>query len=155
MLSEHFTCYLLDSRGHGQSTPVSTLSYTTMAEDVIAFADSLALKKPTLYGFSDGGIIGLMVAMRRPELLSRLIVSGANLNPLGVKLKTYLELRIATIFNKDPKLLLMVREPQIKPHALSAIRVPTLVLAGKGDLIRETHTRQIAANIPGAELQLL
>ena len=136
ILSEHFTCYLLDSRGHGQSSPVENLSYQAMADDVIAFIDALGIQKPILYGFSDGGILGLMVAMKRPDLLSRLIISGANLNPKGVKSSLYVMLKVITFFKKDPKLLLMLREPQIKPEDLKAITVPTLVLGGSKDLIR-------------------
>ena len=154
-LSERFVCYLPDSRGHGQSTPVETLSYQTMAEDVIALIGALGLRRPVLYGFSDGGILGLLVAMKRPELLSRLIVSGANLEPRGVKRSLYVSLKLMTLFKKDPKLLLMLREPQISPEELKAVTVPTLVLAGSRDLIREEHTRLIAASIPGARLLLL
>ena len=79
LLAERYTCYLPDSRGHGQSSPADSLSYEVMAEDVITFIDALGLERPVLYGFSDGGILGLLVAMKRPGLLGRLIISGANL----------------------------------------------------------------------------
>ena len=59
LLGERFACYLLDSRGHGQSTPVSELHYADMAEDLVAFLDELDLRDVTVYGFSDGGIITL------------------------------------------------------------------------------------------------
>ena len=154
-LAPRFTCFLPDSRGHGQSAPADTLSYETMADDIIGFIDALGLRRPVLYGFSDGGIIGLMVAMKRPQLPSRLIISGANLNPRGMKPSLWLTLKLTTLFKKDPKLLLMLHEPQIPPEALSAIAVPTLVLAGSRDLIREAHTRLIAASVPGARLSIL
>lgn len=52
-----------------------------MAEDVIEFIKKLNIKAPILYGFSDGGIIGLLIAIKEPQLLSNLIISGANITP--------------------------------------------------------------------------
>ena len=56
---------------------------------------------------------------------------------------------------KQELLGLMVKEPHIPPEALSAIRCPTLVVAGERDMIREDHIRQLAAAIPGAALSIL
>ena len=50
---------------------------------------------------------------------------------------------------------LMVNDPNLTPEELSGIRAKTLVLAGTKDLIRESHTRQLAASIPGAKLSFL
>ena len=126
-----------------------------MADDVIAFIEALGLRHPVLYGFSDGGILCLLVALKRPELPERLIISGANLDPRGVKRSLTAMLRVATFFNKDPKLMLMLREPRIPPASLKAVTMPVLVLAGSRDLIREEHTRLIAASLPRATLKLL
>ena len=52
-----------------------------MCDDIIEFIKKLIIDKPILYGFSDGGIIGLLVAIKEPTLLSKLIVSGANITP--------------------------------------------------------------------------
>ena len=60
VLSRQFACYLIDTRDHGKSTPVKELHYTDMAEDVLAFLEEKDLKDAVLYGFSDGGIIGLL-----------------------------------------------------------------------------------------------
>src|SRR5699024_4874913 len=87
ILKDYFTCYCIDSRGHGQSMPIEKYDYQDMANDLIAFITQLNLHKVTLYGFSDGGIIGLLIASQT-NLLSRLIISGANCNPHGLKIKT-------------------------------------------------------------------
>lgn len=155
VLAGRFTCYLPDSRGHGRSTPVETLDYGRMADDVLAFADALGLDTFSFYGFSDGGIIGLLLAIKAPERVSRLIVSGANLDPRGVKNAVYRILWLITRVVKDPKLRLMVEQPHITDGELHRIRARTLVLAGQKDLIREEHTRRIARNIPGAQLNIL
>lgn len=84
VLSKHFTVYAIDTRDHGQSDKVAELHYDDMAEDIRMFIEKLNLKKPIIYGFSDGGIVALLVAIKYPELLSRVIGSGVNVNPDGL-----------------------------------------------------------------------
>lgn len=152
---ENFSVYAIDSRGHGQSTRVRELDYRSMAEDIAEFIKILGLEKPVLYGFSDGGIIGLMLAAAYPELLSKLIISGANLTPEGVK-KRYLNLfRLIYYITRNPNYRLMVTQPQISEAELHKIVVPTLVLAGSKDLIKEEHTRLIAELISNCTMQIL
>lgn len=69
ILSRYFTVYALDTRGHGESDMVREFHYSDMAEDVKCFIEALALQKPILYGFSDCGIVGLMIASKYPDLL--------------------------------------------------------------------------------------
>lgn len=126
-----------------------------MADDVIAFIKAVGLRQPSLYGFSDGGIIGLMVAMKEPGLLSRLVISGANINPRGIRTGLYMWMKLVTLFRKDPLTVLMLEQPHITPEQLMKITTPTLVLAGEKDLIRESHTRLIASSIPGSILTIL
>lgn len=154
-LKDNYSVYAIDSRGHGQSTRVKELDYRNMAEDIVEFIRVIGLKKPILYGFSDGGILGLMIASTYPELLSKLIISGANLIPEGIK-KRYLKLfRILYYITRNPNYHLMVTQPQISDEELHKIIVPTLVLAGSKDLIKEEHTRHIAEAIPNCTMQIL
>lgn len=155
LLRKHFTVYLIDSRGHGQSSKVSSFHYADMAEDVRCFIEALHLPSPFLYGFSDGGIIGLLLACTYPALLSGLIVSGANAEPEGLKPGWLRLFRLVGHITKDPKITLMLQEPHITKEQLAAIAVPTLVLAGSRDLIAEAHTRSIAAAIQGSSLHIL
>ena len=133
---------------------MDALHYADMAADVVALMDTLALTDVVFYGFSDGGIVGLLTAMRSGRICD-LIVSGANLTPRGVRPSLRLELALLSLFKRDPKITLMRREPQINAAELKRIRARTLVLAGSGDLILEQETRRIAAGIPGAELRIL
>lgn len=77
-LSASYTVYAPDSRGHGHSGKAGPLSYEQLASDTAELIRVLGLEKPMLYGFSDGGIVGLLVASGWPGLLSKLAVSGAN-----------------------------------------------------------------------------
>ena len=154
VLKDSFCCYLLDSRCHGKSTKTKELHYEDMAADVIAFMDELGLEDAVFYGFSDGGIVGLMAAGKCSRI-STLIVSGANISPQGVKPFMRAFIKFLYFFTKDTKLELMLKEPHISDEELSVIKARTLVLAGSKDLVTESETRHIAGCIPGARLEIL
>jgi len=154
VLKDKYTCYCIDSRGHGQSTSVSELHYYDMAQDVIQLIEGLDLNNVSYYGFSDGGIIGL-IAASECKRITRLIVSGANLTPKGVKPRLRVMLRLLYLLKRDPKIGLMLNEPNITTDTLQNISARTLVLAGSKDLITEKETRQIASGIANAQLRIL
>ena len=154
LLSKHFTVYTMDSRGHGHSTRVEELHYCDMADDMIAFMDQLDLRDVIFYGFSDGGIIGLLAAMRC-DRIGMLITSGANLTPAGVMAPFRLITKAAYAVTKDPKMKLMLDEPDISTDELAQIKVPTVVMAGEKDLVLGKETAKIAMAIPGAKLRII
>lgn len=154
-LARSYTVYALDSRSHGKSDPVPTLTYREMAEDVAAFIRQQGLEKPALVGFSDGGVVALLVALRWPELPGKLVVAGANMTPAGIKQPWRTLMRVQNRISPDPKLDLMLTQPHLAGWQLTGITAPTLVLAGEKDLIDETQTRRIARSIPGAKLLIL
>ncbi|MBQ6163231.1 MAG: alpha/beta hydrolase [Clostridia bacterium] len=153
-LSRRFCVYCPDSRDHGRSEKVKTLHYTDMAEDMYAFITSLGLEKPVFYGFSDGGIIGLLLASAYPELLSALIVSGASLNPDSTKDLPMRFFKLWSHVDRSDKMRIMMREPDITDDILKRIVVPTFVTAGERDVIKLSHTKHIAESIPGAKLKI-
>ena len=155
LLSKRFTCYLLDSRGHGRSQKVAEYHYADMAEDVYQFIQALHLEHVTYYGFSDGGIIGLLLASEHPDLLDRMILSGANTRPDAVRKWLATVFRIVNRIHRNPLFELMLTEPHITKEQLQSIQTPTLVLAGSKDLVVEEDTRFIATNIPNATLKIL
>jgi len=154
-LSANYTVYAVDSRDHGRSSKVKHLNYMDKMNDVAGFIESLDIKKPVLYGFSDGGIIGLLLAIHHPEVLSRLIISGANTNPDGIKWYSIAFLKVYYFFTRSNKVKLMLTQPDISDVELNTIRTPTLVLAGQHDFIKQEHTVSMAKNIPGSDLKIL
>ena len=151
-LREHFTVYAVDTRGHGQSTPVTEYHYDDMAQDIYRFITQLHIEKPMLYGFSDGGIVGLLLTIRHPGLLSQLIASGANTEPSGIKKHWLLLFRLIYAVSRSPQMKLMLTEPRITPDELHTISTPTLLTAGSRDMISAMHTRMIHEAIPDSEL---
>ena len=166
--SRHFRVIAIDTRGHGQ-TPRGEAPFTIrqFAEDLLGFLDAQDIGKANILGFSDGGNIAMVFALTHPERVDKLILNGANLDASGVKRSIQIPIeigyRIARLFaNKSPEarknaemLGLMVNDPNVKPEELSRIQAPTLVIAGAKDMIKESHTRLIAAHIPGSELVII
>ena len=80
--SKEYKVILADSRSQGKSVDNSdSLSYEMMTDDLNALLDSLHLDSCYVIGWSDGGIEGLMLAIRHPDKVKKLAVTGANLSP--------------------------------------------------------------------------
>ncbi len=154
-LSQDYTVYLLDSRCHGKSSRVETLGYEEMAADVAEFARKLNLKNPYFCGYSDGGIVGLLLGIRYPGLFKKLILCGANSYPRGMK---RLWLKLFALTEKltfDHRRRMIQTEPRITAKELGKISVPTMILAGQWDMIKESHTRYLAKKIRHSFLRIL
>ena len=143
-----FRVYAPDSRGHGASEPVREYHYGDMAEDMFQFIRALGLQAPALYGHSDGGIIGLLLALRHPGALSVLAVSGTNLSPAGLDPAFLAECEARNARSPDPLITLMLTEPRIDPQALEQIAIPVLVTVGEHDLILPQETETIVSHLP-------
>ena len=166
--AQYFHVYALDTRGHGK-TPRGNSPFTIrqFADDLLGFMDAHQIMKAHLLGFSDGGNIAIIFAMRYPERVNRLILDGANLNAKGVKRSVQIPIeigyRIANLIARMSKsakqnaemLGLMVNDPNVLPNELANIHSKTLVMAGTKDMIKEKHTRLIAHSIPDAQLVLI
>ena len=152
-LQKDYTVYALDSRCHGKSDNPEKISYKLMADDVIEFIKALNIEKPVLYGFSDGGIIGLLIAIKEPDLLSGLIISGANINPYGLDSKTRLQMKLEYLLKRDKLTKLMLKEPNIKTSDLKKIKIQVNIVAGENDVIKPEHTELIAKSIKDSTLE--
>ena len=155
VLSHQYTVFAVDSRSHGKSSRSGGMSYDLMAEDIEAFIHALKLERPLLYGFSDGGIVGLLLASRYPALLSKLIVSGANCNPQGLKAGWRALFRLEWFFARSPLIRMMLNEPDIRPEQLARIQIPVLVLVGSRDIIKKQHTGMLAEHISHSTIKVL
>ncbi len=163
--SKWYHVFALDTRGHGK-TPRGDKAFTIrqFSDDLLCFMDEHKIERAHLLGFSDGGNIAMVFAIRHPERVNRLILNGANLNADGVKRSVQIPIeigyRIAARSSaksdsarlKAEMLGLMVNDPNIKPEELGNIRARTLVAAGTNDMIRKSHTRLIAESIPDSQL---
>lgn len=170
-LAATHTVIAVDSRGQGRSTDAAgPLSYAAMGDDMIKLLDTLKIKQADVVGWSDGGIVGLDMAMKHPTRVRRLMAIGANYDVNGLDPKV---LR-AGFFDDvardvkpfyeavapDPKhfpVLVKKIDAMIhtQPHYTTAelghITARVLVVAGEHDLILRPHTDALTAAIPGAK----
>lgn len=165
VFAAYYRVYALDTRGHGK-TPRGDEPFTIrqFSDDLLNFMDNHNIEKAHLLGFSDGGNIAMVFAIRHPDRVNKLILNGANLNPAGVKRSTQIPIEIGyriarRFYDKNDSarlnaemLGLMVNDPNITMEELKTIKSKTLVIAGTRDMIRESHTRLIAENIPNSQL---
>lgn len=168
VFAQYYHVYALDTRGHGK-TPRGDASFTIrqFADDLRDFMDEHGIGKAHILGFSDGGNIAMIFAMKYPERVNRLILNGANLDAKGIKRSVQIPIEIGYWFaklfaNKSPEaklhaetLGLMVNDPDVKPMELSKIQAKTLVIAGTRDMVKEDHTRLLASCIPDVQLVIL
>jgi len=170
--SKKYQVILADSRAQGKSVdPADSLSYEMMTDDLSALLDKLQLKDCYVIGWSDGGIEGLMLAMRHPDKVKKLAVTGANLwpdttavDPFVYKWAMNMNKKMSDSLKKAPspklknevKLLhLLTYEPHIKVEDLHKISCPTLVIGGDHDVLLPKHTMLIAESIPKSYLWII
>ncbi len=159
-----------DSRAQGLSAdPADSLSYEMMADDYAALLDSLHADSTYVIGWSDGGINGLLLAIRHPEKVKKLAVTGPNLRPdttaiwpvvLNMFEPEYVKLaakktKTAGESGAYKLMNLLVREPHIPLADLHKIKAPSLIIGGDHDVIKEDHIMEIYHNIPRAYLWII
>jgi pimeloyl-ACP methyl ester carboxylesterase len=172
VLQRHYQVIVMDSRGHGRSSRnQEPYGYDLMASDVVALLDHLGIKQAAIVGWSDGAIIGLDIAMKHPERVSRLFAFAANSDPSGVA-----DIASSDVFNayiaragEEYQRLsptpteyksfvaeitkMWESQPKWTASDLAAIKVPTWIVDGDHDeAIKRENTEFMAANIPGAGL---
>lgn len=162
--SPSYQVIAIDTRGHGQS-PRGNAPFTLeqFAEDLRELLDKMKVTRCHVLGFSDGANIALLFAMKYPQYVEKLILNGADLSPAGVKPSVQIPICIGygmvsfiALFDKGaiPKkemLGLMVNQPDINPSELANLSIPTLVIVGDKDMIKDNHSRLIANSIPDSE----
>lgn len=155
----------MDSRDQGRSgDSAGPITYEKMADDQAALLDHLGIARAAVIGWSDGGIEALLLGMRHPSKVEKIVAMAANLKPDAVypevaQLDEVLtkQAEAAKVSSRqaarDKKVFsLPANEPHIDPKMLNSITAPTLVLAGDHDLILDTHTLEIFHNLPNAQL---
>jgi pimeloyl-ACP methyl ester carboxylesterase len=168
--SGRYMVIVADSRSSGKSIDNNdSLSFEMMADDYADLLDSLRVASTNVFGWSDGGNIGILMAIRHPQKVSKLAVSGANLWPgetaiQADKWESDIEERIklASIPTKtaaeEVKLKLSdldMKQPNISTSQLHTISCPTLIIAGDNDIIRRKHTKTIHENVKNASLWMV
>jgi pimeloyl-ACP methyl ester carboxylesterase len=175
-LAPHHSVIVMDSRGHGRSTRDSRpYGYDLMADDVVALMDALKVPRAEIVGWSDGGILGLDLAIRHRDRVGKILAFAANTVTSGVKPDVEKNRTFAAFieragheyrsYSATPQQYdafveqiskMWAEQPNWTDAQLEAITNPVLVVDGDHDeAIKREHTEYIAATIPGAGLLIL
>lgn len=169
---EHFKAkykvIAMDSRDQGRSgDSAEAITYEKMTEDLAGLIDHLQTGPVDVVGWSDGGIEALLLGLRHPDKVKKIVSMAANLNPgpdafdpeVAALLKSMMDIPEAARKTPEGKRQLkvvgmMLKEPNIPPALLGEVKAPTLVLASDHDLVRLEHIVTIYRNLPNAELAI-
>jgi pimeloyl-ACP methyl ester carboxylesterase len=177
-LSAKFRLIVPDACAQGRTSDrPGPLTYHAMAEDVRALLDRLNVRRASVLGWSDGGVVALDLAMHHPERVDRVVTFGANFRADGLNAPDVAWNRTATAADFGPgmrafyvsvapdtahyeaamsKIIALWRdEPNWNPADLGRIRARTLVVAGEHDVVRPDHTEALAHAIPGSTLWIV
>ena len=170
-LSERYRVYLPERRAHRGRTWYPTGNFLR------EFLKEVVGGTANLVGWSDGGIVGLLVALRQPDLVGKLVVIGTNFHHEGVPF-TPEEMGVTA----DAPELAMFRgmyesvspdgpehwpvviekvtrmwteEPTLTVDDVAQIQAPTLVMAGDDDMPTLAHTVAMYEALPRGQLAVV
>jgi pimeloyl-ACP methyl ester carboxylesterase len=177
VLAERYRVILPERRGHGRTADAAgPITYDVMADDTIALMDALGTGAAHLVGWSDGGNIGLLVAIKRPDLVDKLVTMGANFTAAGLLPEAVAAFTPDTPTSIVPMMADMWKESAVDPEQfdvvlakmercwndyaipvrdIERIGAPTLVMVGDDDIMSLEHTVALYEAIPDARLAVI
>ena len=174
-LATRFQVIAIEQMGHGRTADAMdrAFHYHDMAEDTVELLRKLDIESAAIVGFSDGGIIGLDIAIHHPDRVTKLVVSGANVRTDGYTAENLTWIR--TFRPEDepvsgayarwspdgaahwPTFLERLRpmwasEPDFTQAQIERITAPTLIIVGDADIVQAEHAVEMFRTIPGSQL---
>ena len=171
-LEDEFHVFAYDRTGHGfTGDQPGSLHFEFQCQEAIAYLEDVVKEPAHLIGYSDGGIIALMVAIKRPELVKSIVAIGANYH-YSAPLKDFLEARVSeedqaeyNLISPDAPHTLLEKtirmneiwktEPDISLSEIVSIQCPVLVMAGDDDVIAHDHTISLYEALPLGQLAVI
>lgn len=172
-VEDDFHVFAYDRTGHGfTGDQAKSFHYQHQTDEAISYLKQVVKEPAHLIGYSDGGIIALMVAMQQPALVRSIITLGANFHPSGIyRLDEFDGVVSAenqeeynrtspdapeTLAKKIQKMIeIQKSEPNLTTEDLAKIQCPVLVMAGDDDVIKHNHTAELFESIPLGQLAVV
>jgi len=171
-LEDEFHVFAYDRTAHGfTGDQAGSLHFEFQAKEAIAYLEDVVKEPAHLIGYSDGGIIALMVAIARPELIKSIVAIGANFH-YSAPLSDFAEAKVSeedqaeyNLISPDAPHTLLEKtirmnhiwktEPDIALSDIATIQCPVLVLAGDDDVIKHEHTIALYEALPLGQLAII
>lgn len=165
-MSRHYRVITVSVRGTGKSDRgEGKLTFDVMSDDLYALLQYLNIEQTYIFGFSDGGNLGVVFTLAHPECVSKLAIMGANINTLGTNTNDqisiifeFIWLSILAKITGNPETIrkrdicgMMVGQPSLTYDDISVIDIPVLNIYGEHDMIKRSHSEGITRAIPGAK----
>jgi pimeloyl-ACP methyl ester carboxylesterase len=164
-----------EQMGHGRTADLvdRPFHYHEMAEDTVELMRQLGIERAVVVGYSDGGIIGLDMAIHHPERVAKLAVTGANARFEGYTTENQEFVRSFDPWSEPvsekyaqlspdgaehwPVVLerlktMWAAEPSFTNEELQSIDAPTLLVIGDRDIVTPEHAVEMFRTITGARL---
>jgi pimeloyl-ACP methyl ester carboxylesterase len=174
-LAAAFHVYTPERRGHGHTPDVEgPITYQLMADDTVAFLETVVREPADLVGHSDGAFVAMLVGMQRPDLVKRLVLISGGFNKSGEAapeaewdvdaIEQFLGPAYAEVSPDGAEHFRVVatkigdmaaREPDLAADQLGAVSARTLVMFSDDDLVTMSHAVEMYEAIPNAELAVV
>ena len=172
-IEDGFHPFAYDRTAHGfTGDREGSLHFDYQVREAIFFLEEIVREPAHLIGYSDGGIIALLVAIQRPELVRSIVTLGANFHHSGTLPLPDFDGAVSaddqdeynrtspdapeTLAIKIKKMIAIWRsEPNLEKSDLAKIQCPVLVMAGDDDVIAHNHTIELFENIPLGQLAII
>lgn len=178
-LADRYRVYTPERRGHGRTPDVDgPFSYEVMAQDTIAFLDAIGLRSIHVVGWSDGAMVGLLVALARPDLVRRLVLVGQPVNQEGLPPEAIEMMKLEKMPDVPPMLRdayaavspdgadhwdvvvdkewqMIKREPDLAYTELGTVSSPTLIVMGEYDFLTVEHAQAVQRALPVSRVEVV
>jgi len=177
-LAKSWKTIAIEQQGHGRTADADRpLSYEQMAEDTAALLRQLKVRNADVFGYSMGGSIALVIAMRHPDLVRKVVVLGTAYNNDGLipglveNFKNLKPEEIPQQFRdayaktsphpeKWPLLVgkiksMLLDSKGFRPEEMKSIKAPTMVMIGDADIVRPEHAVEMYRLLQHGQLGVL
>ena len=169
---EGYHVFAYDRSSHGFTAyREESINFKYQLREAIAYLETVVKEPAHIVGWSDGGIIGMMIAIERPELVKSLVLIGANFHYNGtlgdfeigeISAEDRAEYAIYSPDSAETQDVIYQRfmkmwpsEPDIALEEIKKIQCPVLVMAGDDDVISHAHTVELFEALPLGQLAIV
>ena len=170
--AEQYRVLAPDRRGHGRTPDADgPMTFEGMADDTIRFLEQHTSGPAPLLGYSDGAVVALLVALRRPDLVSHLVfvsgvysLAGWPADTLNADVPEFMVDAYAEVSPDGREHFAVITEklnrmhktgPTLTPADLARIELPVLVLVGDDDDMALEHIVELYRALPAGELAVV